>query len=72
MVSKGTIIGVIIFIVGLLIFVDDLHDFIPGTDMFHWLPDFTPIIIFGWHLEHLYIGAILLLLGLLIAIKYRE
>ena len=72
MVSKGTAVGAIVFIIGLLIFLDDLHDFVPGTGMFHWLPDFTPIFIFGFHLEHLYIGALLMLFGLLYAIKYKE
>ena len=72
MVSKGTAIGAAVFIIGLLIFFDDLHDFIPGTEMFHWLPDFNPIFIFDFHLEHLYIGALLMLVGLLVAIKYKE
>jgi hypothetical protein len=54
-------------IVGILIFVDDLHDFVPGTELLHWLPDFTPIIVFGFHFEHLYIGAILILIALILA-----
>jgi hypothetical protein len=54
-------------IVGILIFVDDLHDFVPGTELLHWLPDFAPIIVFGFHFEHLYIGAILILIALILA-----
>ena len=72
MVSKGTVIGVIVFIIGLLIFVDDLHDFVPGTDMFHWLPDFLPVIINGIHLDHLFLGIIIMVIGLIVGIKYRD
>jgi len=53
---------------GLLIFVDDLHDFIPGTEWLHWLPDFTPVYIGSFHFEHLYVGAVLILIGLSIAV----
>jgi len=53
------------FIIGLGIFVDDLHDFVPGTEWLHWMPDFTPIVIEGFHLEHLYIGALIMVIGIL-------
>ncbi len=58
--------GALLSIVGLAIFVDDLHDFVPGTDWLHWLPEFDPIIIGEFHLEHLYIGALILLIGLIV------
>ncbi|MHA1905023.1 MAG: hypothetical protein ACXADL_11630 [Candidatus Thorarchaeota archaeon] len=54
-------------IVGILIFVDDLHDFVAVPEWLHWLPDFAPIIVFGFHFEHLYIGAILILIALIMA-----
>ena len=57
--------GALLFIVGLAIFVDDLHDFVPGTEWLHWLPDFAPIYIGTLHLEHLYIGALIMLIGLI-------
>ena len=57
--------GAILFVIGLAIFVDDLHDFVPGTGWLHWMPDFPPIIIGGFHLEHLYIGALIMLIGLI-------
>ncbi|MFW9802777.1 MAG: hypothetical protein ACFFFC_09010 [Candidatus Thorarchaeota archaeon] len=57
--------GAILFVIGLAIFVDDLHDFIPGTEWLHWMPDFPPIIIGGFHLQHLYIGALIMLIGLI-------
>lgn len=53
---------------GLLIFVDDLHDFVPGTEWLHWLPDFTPVYIGNFHFEHLYVGAAIILIGLSIAV----
>jgi hypothetical protein len=53
------------FIIGLAIFVDDLHDFVPGTEWLHWMPDFQPVFIFGFHLHHLYVGALILLIGLI-------
>ncbi|UCE09563.1 MAG: hypothetical protein JSW61_11405 [Candidatus Thorarchaeota archaeon] len=59
------VVGLLMFIIGLAIFVDDLHDFVPGTEWLHWLPEFQPIIILGFHLEHLYIGAGILLIGLI-------
>ncbi|MFX1264713.1 MAG: hypothetical protein ACFFCK_09000 [Promethearchaeota archaeon] len=58
--------GIIVLIIGAAIFVDDLHDFVPGTDWLHWLPDFPPLIIGAFHLEHLYIGALIMLVGLII------
>jgi len=57
--------GALLFIIGLAIFVDDLHDFVPGTDWLHWMPDFDPVIIGGFRLEHLYIGALIMLIGLI-------
>ena len=59
-------------IMGILIFVDDLHDFVPGTEWLHWLPSFNPVYIGDFHFEHLYVGAIFILIGLIIAIlNYR-
>ncbi|MFW9889926.1 MAG: hypothetical protein ACFFER_17220 [Candidatus Thorarchaeota archaeon] len=57
--------GAILFVIGLAILVDDLHDFIPGTEWLHWMPDFPPIVIGGFHLQHLYIGALIMLIGLI-------
>ena len=70
--KQGVAVGVITFILGLLIFVDDLHDFVPGTEFLHFLPDFDPYIIGGFHLHHLYLGIIIMLVGLYIATKYDE
>jgi hypothetical protein len=58
--------GALLFLVGLAIYVDDLHDFVPGTDWLHWLPEFQPIFIASFHLEHLFIGALILLVGLVV------
>jgi len=58
--------GALILIIGAAIFVDDLHDFFPGTDWLHWLPEFPSILIGTFHLEHLYIGALIMLVGLII------
>jgi len=58
--------GALILIIGAAIFVDDLHDFVAGTDWLHWLPEFPPIMIGTFHLEHLYIGALIMLVGLII------
>ncbi len=64
--SSRLAFGVLLFIIGAAIFLDDLHDFVPGTEWLHWLPDFQPIIISGFQLEHLYIGALLALIGLIV------
>jgi hypothetical protein len=65
--SSGRLaVGALMLIIGAAIFVDDLHDFVPGTDWLHWLPEFPPLIIGTFHLEHLYIGALIMLVGLII------
>ncbi|MFQ5831450.1 MAG: hypothetical protein ACE5H4_01970 [Candidatus Thorarchaeota archaeon] len=58
--------GALMFIIGAAIFLDDLHHFVPGTEWLHWLPDFQPIVISGFHLDHLYLGALLALIGLIV------
>lgn len=70
--KKGVAVGIISFIFGLTILVDDLHDFVAGTDFLHFLPDFDPYLIAGFQLHHLYIGALIMLIGLVIAAKYRN
>ena len=70
--KRGVGFGVLAFILGLALFVDDLHDFVPGTGFLHFLPNFDPYIIWGFHLHHLYIGALIMLIGLVIATKYDE
>ena len=70
--KQGVAVGVITFLLGLLIFVDDLHDFVPGTEFLHFLPDFDPYIIGGFQLHHLYLGIVIMLVGLYIATKYDE
>lgn len=70
--KKGVAAGVLAFIVGLVLVVDDLHDFVAGTDFLHFLPDFDPYFILGFQLHHLYIGIIIMLIGLAIAMKYDE
>ena len=70
--KKGVAVGVLTFLIGLLVFVDDLHEFVAGTDFLHFLPDFDPYIIGGFQLHHLYIGALVMLIGLAIAVKYDE
>lgn len=70
--KKGVAAGVLIFLVGFVLFIDDLHDFVPGTGFLHFLPDFDPYFIFGFHLHHLYIGILIILIGLAIAMKYDE
>lgn len=44
---------------------DDLHDFVPGTDQFQWLPG-SPFSFFinGIHIHHLYVGVALLALSI--------
>lgn len=68
--KKGIAFGVLTFIIGLVILVDDLHDFVAGTEFLHFLPDFDPYFIVGFQLHHLYIGALIMLIGLIIAAKY--
>ena len=70
--KQGVAAGVLTFLVGLAIFVDDLHDFVAGTEFLHWLPDFDPIIIAGFQLHHLYLGALIMLIGLVVAMRYDE
>lgn len=70
--KKGVGIGVLAFILGLALFVDDLHDFVPGTGFLHFLPDFDPYIIVGFQLHHLYIGALIMLIGVAMAAKCHE
>lgn len=70
--KKGVAVGVLTFIIGLAIFIDDLHDFVAGTEFLHWLPDFDPIIIAGFQFHHLYLGALIMLVGLVLATKYDE
>ena len=70
--KQGVAAGVLTFIVGLAIFVDDLHDFVAGTEFLHWLPDFDPIIIAGFQLHHLYLGALIMLIGVVVAMRYDE
>ncbi|MCK4740106.1 MAG: hypothetical protein KAT22_01060 [Candidatus Thorarchaeota archaeon] len=66
------ILGLLMFVIGLGIFVDDLHDFVPGTEWLHWMPDFTPVIIGTFHLEHLYIGALIMLIGILVLARSSD
>jgi hypothetical protein len=71
--KTGVAGGVLVFIFGLLLFIDDLHDFVPGTEFLQWLPDISdPFIIGGFQLHHLYLGIIIMLIGLAIAVKYDE
>ena len=70
--KPGVAVGVVTFLLGLLITIDDLHDFVPGTDFLHFLPDFDPYIIGGFQLHHLYLGIVIMLVGLYIAAKYDE
>jgi hypothetical protein len=70
--KAGVTAGVLTFIFGLVLLVDDLHDFVAGTEFLHFLPDFDPYIIGGFQLHHLYIGALIMLIGLVIATKYDE
>ncbi len=70
--KQGVAAGVLTFIFGLVLFVDDLHDFVPGTEFLHFLPDFDPYFIMGFQLHHLYLGALIMLIGLAIAMKYDD
>jgi hypothetical protein len=70
--KTGVAGGVLVFLVGLALVIDDLHDFVAGTDFLHFLPDFDPYIIMGFQLHHLYIGALIMIIGLAIAAKYDE
>lgn len=67
--KAGIAAGILTFLVGLAIFVDDLHDFVAGTEFLHWLPDFDPVIIAGFQFHHLYVGIIIMLVGLYIAAR---
>jgi hypothetical protein len=67
--KQGVAAGVLTFLVGLLLVVDDLHDFVPGTDFLHFLPDFDPYFIMGFQLHHLYLGALIMIIGLAIAMR---
>ena len=66
------ILGLLMFVIGLGIFVDDLHDFVPGTEWLHWMPDFAPVIIGSFHLEHLYIGALIMVIGILVLARSSD
>ncbi len=70
--KKGVAAGVLTFLVGLILVIDDLHDFVEGTGFLHFLPDFDPYWIGTFQLHHLYIGILIILIGLAIAIKYDE
>ncbi|MBN2231170.1 MAG: hypothetical protein JW779_16415 [Candidatus Thorarchaeota archaeon] len=70
--KKGVAMGVLTFLIGLILVMDDLHDFVPGTEFLHFLPDFDPYLIAGFQLHHLYIGVLIALIGLYIATKYDE
>ena len=70
--KTGVAVGVLSFIIGLAIFIDDLHDFVAGTEFLHWLPDFDPVIIAGFQFHHLYLGIIIMIVGLYIAARYDE
>jgi hypothetical protein len=70
--KSGVAAGIITFLVGLAIFVDDLHDFVEGTEFLHWLPDFDPFFIGTFQLHHLYIGVLIMLIGLYVAVRYDE
>jgi hypothetical protein len=70
--KKGVAVGVLAFLLGLVLFVDDLHDFVAGTGFLHFSPDFDPYLIGGFQLHHLYIGALIMLIGLVIAAKYDD
>ena len=67
--KTGIAAGVLTFLIGLAIFVDDLHDFVAGTDFLHWLPDFDPVIILGFQFHHLYLGIIIMIVGLYVAAR---
>lgn len=70
--KRGVAGGVLVFLFGLALVIDDLHDFVAGTDFLHFLPNFDPYIIGGFQLHHLYIGIVLILIGIAIAMKYDE
>jgi hypothetical protein len=74
--KTGVAGGVLVFIAGLAVFLDDLHDFLPGVqwvEIFQWIPGGSdPFIIGGFHFHHLYLGIILMIIGLAIAMKYDE
>jgi len=70
--KSGVAAGVLAFLAGLVLVVDDLHDFVPGTDFLHFLPDFDPYLILGFQFHHLYLGVIFMIIGLAIAMKYDE
>lgn len=71
--KTGVAGGVLVFILGLAVFLDDLHDFVPGTEFLQWIPGgVDPFIIGGFHLHHLYLGIFFMLIGLAIAVKYDE
>jgi hypothetical protein len=70
--KQGVAAGILTFLIGLVLFVDDLHDFVQGTDFLHFLPDFDPYLIFGFQLHHLYLGVLIMLIGLVVAVKYDD
>ncbi|MFW9805488.1 MAG: hypothetical protein ACFFFK_02005 [Candidatus Thorarchaeota archaeon] len=71
--KTGVAGGVLVFLAGLAVFLDDLHDFVPGTEFLQWIPGASdPFIIGGFQFHHLYLGIFLMLIGLAIAVKYDE
>ncbi|MHA2352221.1 MAG: hypothetical protein ACXABX_03790 [Candidatus Thorarchaeota archaeon] len=45
----------------------------PGTEFLQWIPGASdPFIIGGFQFHHLYLGIILMIVGLAIAMKYDE
>ena len=74
--KAGVAGGVLVFLAGLAIFIDDLHDFIEVPEFLswiNWIPGASdPFIIGGFHFHHLYLGIILMLIGIAIAMKYDD
>lgn len=70
--KKGVGVGVLAFIFGLALVIDDLYDFVAGTEFLHFLPDFDPYIIAGFQVHNLYLGALIMLIGLLIVARHSK
>lgn len=70
------IIVVMSLALGLALILDDLPDFVPGTDQFKWIPDWPySVFFFGIQIHHLFVGVglvVISIVALVVLYWYRS